>query len=104
MAAKGVSTRRVEKEVVLAKRWARVRPAGPIIRQPNATRLRTGNQPQRPRGILPTRPSQKFLVGLALLLFPEGLGVESRVGRASDPRKNRQSNQGRYDRLHGPHS
>ena len=52
---------------------------------------------------MPTRPSQKCLVGLALLLLPEGLGVES-VGRASDPGKNRQGDQNRYDRLHGPHS
>src|SRR5215468_3585212 len=46
---------------------------------------------------------KKCSVGLAFLLLPEGLGVES-VGRASDPGKNRQGDQNRYDRLHGPHS
>ena len=45
----------------------------------------------------------KCLVGLAFLLLPEGLGVES-VGRASDPGQNRQGDQNGYDRLHGPHS
>ena len=54
-----------------------------------------------PRGGLPTRPSRNASVGLTLLLLKEGLGVES-VGRTSDPGKNRQGDQKRYDRLHKP--
>jgi hypothetical protein len=70
-----------------------------------------GDQPHRPRGPIALRgPVKNASVGLRARVLPEELGVESEefgvesVGRASDPGKNRQGDQGRYDRLHGPHS
>jgi hypothetical protein len=98
----------VAPEVVLAMRWAWVGQVAdrPITERPNENAPQgLGGQPRRPRGPIALRgPAENSSIGLTLLLLPEGLGVESCVGRASNPGQNRQGEQGGYDRLHGSYS